>query len=213
MARPADPAVRNALIDATATRLAAGGPDAVSVRGIARDVGASTQAVYTYFGSKDDLLREVVVEAFRLLATELRAVPSTDDPFADLVEVGLAYRRNALAHGDLYRVMFDRNPLALASPLEHPHEPGCTASNSGTDPSADDELAVGLDAFGALVEAVRRCTDAGILDGHPDDLALQVWATAHGAVSLELAGFLEDRGEAVFAAASLGLIQSYRPPT
>jgi AcrR family transcriptional regulator len=199
MARPADPAVRAALIEAAAARVVAGGADAVSVRGVAADVGASTQAVYTYFGSKDDLLRAVVVEAFARLDTRLREVPRTVEPIADLLAVGLAYRANALANANLYRVMFDRNPLALSSPVDHA--------------TTDDDLDIGLDAFLALVDAVRRCTDAGHLVGDPGAIAVQVWAVAHGTVSLELAGFLDADGETVFAAAGRNLIAGLRPPT
>lgn len=199
MARPADPAVRAALLEAAAARLAAGGADAVSVRAVATDVGTSTQAVYTYFGSKDVLLRAIVVEAFERLDTRLREVPRTDDPVADLLAVGLAYRANALANANLYRVMFDRNPLALTSPVDHP--------------ALDGDLDIGLDAFLALVEAVRRCTEAGLLVGDPDAIALQIWSVAHGTVSLELAGFLDGDGEAVFASAGLNLIAGLRPPT
>lgn len=196
MARPADLAVRAALIEATAARVVAGGTDAVSVRGVATDVGTSTQAVYTYFGSKDGLLRAVVVEAFARLDARLRAVPRTDAPLDDLLAIGLAYRANALANANLYRVMFDRNPLALSSPVDR-----------GT----ADELAIGLDAFLALVDTVRRCTDAGDLLGDPEAIALQFWSAAHGAVSLELAGFLDGDGEDVFAAAGLNLIAGLRP--
>lgn len=195
MARTADPSVRTALIEAAAERLSTDGLDALSVRSLADEVGASTTALYTHFGSKDDLVREVVREAFHRLHAEMAAIEPSDDPVADLAETGLAYRRNALANPHLYRVMFERNPLGLGthdSPTHHHANP-----------------AIGLEAFGALVAAVTRCTDAGRLEGDPTELALICWAAAHGAVMLELAGFLGDDGEAVFVATTTAVLRSH----
>ena len=182
MARTADPAVRLALLEAAARHLADDGLDALSIRGVAAAVGTSTMAVYTHFGSKDDLVAEVVREAFTRLNVELRSVPQSSSALDDLAAVGAAYRRNAVANPHLYRVMFGLNPLAFTDPSEQ------------TEHSDD----VALDAFGAMVQAVGRCIDDGHLSGSAGDLALQLWATAHGAVSLELAGFLGDHGEATF---------------
>jgi len=193
MARTADPSVRTALIEAAARRLATDGLDGLSLRKVATDVGASTQAVYTHFGSKDDLVRAVVVEAFTRLETEIRSVPITHDPLVDLAGASVAYRRNALANAHLYRVMFSLNPLALTDPARH--------EISGSD---DDSVEIGLGAFQAMVEQSARCVEAGVLVGEPAQLALQIWATAHGVVSLELAGFLgaEAEAEAVYEAAT-----------
>ncbi|MGI8710417.1 MAG: TetR/AcrR family transcriptional regulator [Acidimicrobiales bacterium] len=185
MARSPDPAVRVALIEAAARLLADDGLAALSIRAVAAAVGTSTMAVYTHFGSKDDLVHEVVREAFARLHAEIASVEQTADPVADLAATGAAYRRNALANAHLYRVMFSVNPVALTNPADHEGQPG-----------------LGLDAFGGLVDAVARCVDAGALSGAPGQLALQIWATAHGAVSLELAGFLGDTGQATFDAAT-----------
>lgn len=192
MARSPDPAVRLALIEAAAELMADEGLAALSLRRVAAAVGTSTMAVYTHFGSKEDLIHEVVREAFTRLHAELIAVARTDDPVADLVATGDAYRRNALTNAHLYRVMFSVNPLALTNPAASDVPPG-----------------IGLDAFGDMVSAITRCIDAGVLAGEPRHLALQIWATAHGAVSLELAGFLGTAGretyEAAVAATFLGL--------
>ena len=193
MARTADPAVRIALIEVAAQRLATEGLDALSLRQVAAAVGTTTQAVYTHFGSKDDLVRAVVAEAFARLSAELGSVPHTDDPVADLADMALAYRRNAVANAHLYRVMFGLNPLALTDPAAHDH--------GQADPMGP-SLDVGLDAFGTLVAGVARCVEAGAVAGDPALLALQVWGTAHGVVSLELAGFLGAAAEETFVAAT-----------
>ncbi|QXC62877.1 TetR/AcrR family transcriptional regulator [Aquihabitans sp. G128] len=187
MARTPDPAVRVALLEAAAQLLADEGLDALSLRKVAGQVGASTMAVYTHFGGKDELVAEVVKEAFRRLHVELTSVPRTDDVLADLVATGVAYRRNALANAPLYRVMFGLNPLALTDPAAH---------------QGETDVHIGLDAFGVLVGAVARAVEAGALHGEPPQLALAFWAAAHGAVSLELAGFLGEAGQATFDAAT-----------
>lgn len=207
MARTADPAVRAALIDAAAARLAEGGADALSIRGVAADVGASSMAVYTHFGSKDDLLLAVVQESFRRLAAELGGVPVTDDPLHDLGAVADAYRHNAHRNANLYRVMFERNPLHLTSPVGRDGDP--TGTDARVEPS---DIAIGLEAFGFVEAAVARCIDAGLLPGDPAVVALQLWATAHGAVSLELAGFLGDDGETVYRAATAAVVAGLPDP-
>jgi AcrR family transcriptional regulator len=197
MARPSDPQIRSKLLDAAASLLAAGGVDALSIRRVAADVGASTMAVYTHFGSKDDLVRAVVESAFERLGEVLREVPVTDDPLTDTIEAGLAYRRMALADANLYQVMFGRNPLQLGDPAGH-----------GVRLDTD----VGLDAYAALVGPVQRCIDAGHFHGDADVIAHSLWALAHGCVSLELAGFLDDRGEDVLRASSLAIGAGFATP-
>lgn len=183
MARSTDPAVRSALVEAAAELLATEGATALSLRRVASAVGTSTMAVYTHFGSKEDLVAAVVREGFARLHAELVAVPRTDDAVADLVAAAAAYRNNALANPDLYRVMFGLNPLALPNP----------AASMDTD-------GTGLVAFHDLVVAVARCIEAGALKGDASSHALVMWASSHGAVSLELAGLLGSDGATTFDA-------------
>src|SRR3989442_3534500 len=82
------------------------GISALTPRRLAADVGTSTTAVYSLFGGKPALVKELFVEAFHRLGTHLRAVPRTGDPGEDLIQLGLAYRRSALADPHLYPIMF-----------------------------------------------------------------------------------------------------------
>ncbi|MEX2505134.1 MAG: WHG domain-containing protein [Egicoccus sp.] len=173
MARPAtyDDATRTALVEATATALAAGGPAAVTLRGVAADVGATTSAIYALFGSKDGLLAAVHREAFAGLAHELGQVEVVDDPLLELFELGLAYRRSALARPSLYLVMFGRDPRLVP-----------------TDP---DDVAAAAATLGRLRDAVARAQAADSLPGtDPDGVTLELWALVHGLASLELLGAL-----------------------
>lgn len=159
-----DPQVRAALIEAAARLLAEHGPDGLTTRRLASEVGTSTMAVYTYFAGMEELHKEVAREGFRRLAAYLDAVPDTDDPIYDLSALGAAYFVNALKNYDLYRHMF----------LEG---------------SEDDD--VGEGTFERLVRGVQRGMDQGRFDqGDALDRATQLWAMSHGVVTLHKAGCL-----------------------
>ena len=167
-------------------------------------VPASAETLKVVEGGTSNILtvpmnRAVVVEAFARLSAEVRSVPVTDDPLADLAAVSTAYRRNALANAHLYRVMFELNPLALTDPAHH------RAADA-----PPERLEEGLDAFWAMVEHAERCVAAGLLHGEPSELALLMWATAHGVVMLELAGFLGSDAEAVYDAATAATFTGLR---
>ena len=166
--KTADPDVREALLEAAARQIATGGSGSLTLRRLVDEVGPSTMAVYTHFGGMQNLRQEVRREGFARLRTHLESGPLTKDPLADLVAGGWAYYDNALENPHMYRVMF----------LDH-HEP------------SDD--VVGLDTFELLVTLVTRCIEAGKFDpAEPFNLAVQLWSTLHGLVSLELSGLLAE---------------------
>ena len=90
------------------------GTAALSLREVADGAGTSTQAVYTLFGSKEGLLGALGAHAMELLRAGGDAIPTTDDPRADLVEGALMYRRFALDHPALFEVAFQRRDPAIA---------------------------------------------------------------------------------------------------
>jgi AcrR family transcriptional regulator len=155
------------LVDVAARLLAEDGPAGLSLRRVAAEAGTSTMAVYTRFGDKRRLLAAMHREGFRRLGQALRDVPQTDDPVADLLAMGLAYRDSALAGRHLYVLMFGR-PLPDFSPDE-------------------EGQAVARAAYEPLLDAVRRCQAAGAMAEHDAErVALHLWSTSHGMVSLEL---------------------------
>jgi AcrR family transcriptional regulator len=165
MPRPADPAVRERLLDAAAGMLVRQEP--LSLRRLAADVGTSTMAVYTHFGGMDELMREVRREGFQRLAEHLADVHSTSDPIADLAALGWAYCLNAVENPTLYRAMFFETTADLT------------------------EASFGASTFLPVVDAVERAIAKGrITATTPWDPAVQLWMLAHGAVSLALGGML-----------------------
>jgi AcrR family transcriptional regulator len=170
--RSADPTVRAALITAAARVLATDGPNALTTRRLATEVGTSTMAVYTHFGSMDQLRRAVRREGFARLAERLDAIPRTEDPVADLAAAGLAYFRAGLAEPELYRAMF----------TDHP-------------PEGDDDAGAGT--FRRVADSVGRCVAAGRFERAGESLeaawAGEIWTMRHGLVTLALTGLLPER--------------------
>jgi AcrR family transcriptional regulator len=165
MPRPADPAVRVALLEVAAELLACREP--VTARSLADRVGTSTTALYTHFGGMPGLWRAVRHEGFTRLARVLAAVPRSDDPVRDLAALGAAYLDSARSDPFLYRAMFD-----AAADLEDP--------------------AVADDAFALLVDAVDRARQAGRLAPSSDPLAVatRYWAAGHGLAMLVVTAVL-----------------------
>ena len=112
MGRPQehDDETRAALRAATERIVTQSGIGAFSVRAVAREVGTTTRAVYSLFGSKEGLLVDSLAQgAFEFLADGIDALPEADDPVADLVAVGVpVFRSLVLEHPALYRIAFQR---------------------------------------------------------------------------------------------------------
>lgn len=180
--------VRGRLVAAAVRLLAEEGPASLQARRLAREVGASTMAVYHYFGGMPQLLAAVLDEGFLRLDARLARVPVTDDPVADIGRLAVAYREVARENPHLYDLMFGLSAPAGHHPRDH--DTGCESSPSRR-------------AFGHLVDAAGRAIRAGrIRDQQPSDVAAQLWSMLHGYVTLEISGHFE---------ASDGLTQVFLP--
>ena len=145
------------------------GPEGLSVRGVAGDVGTTTRAVYSLFGSKDGLIAALGAQAFEFLRTGLAALPQTDDPAADLVETGLVFRRLAIERPALYSIGVERSARGLPS-----WQIVCDAADA---------------ASAVLHEHVARLDDAGLLGEQTvTEATLQFHALCEGLAILERRG-------------------------
>src|SRR5215469_1540840 len=168
----ADPRAR--LLDAALRLLAADGPEALQARRLAAEVGSSPMAVYTYLGGMGQLITEVVREGYNWFGQRLAEVPRSDDPVADLLALGMAYRGYALENPQLYRLMFGANA------------PG--GRRAGNDPSvaaAAESLPEAQAAFAQLVALVAGVMEASAESGQesPGLAAFQIWSALHGCCS------------------------------
>ena len=188
--------MRDRLVQAAVALLAAEGPAALQARRLAREVGASTMAVYHYFGGMPQLLSTVIEEGFRRLDARLAEVAATDDPVVDLGRLALAYRDVARENPHLYDVMFGLSAPGGHRPEEH-EQPGA------------DEPSVSQRAYGHLVAATERTVRSGrIREAEPAHVAAQLWSLLHGYVTLELSGHFDqfDGPEQVFMPMAFNLL-------
>ena len=96
-----------ALLDVAERIVTEDGLAALSVRRLAAEVGTTTRAVYSLFGSKDGLVIALGARAFNLLRDGLTSLRTTDDPAGDLVEAGVAvFRSFTLGHAALFSIGF-----------------------------------------------------------------------------------------------------------
>ncbi|MGW0998141.1 TetR/AcrR family transcriptional regulator [Streptomyces sp. NPDC002520] len=190
-------------------QIATAGASGLSLNAIAKDLGMSGPALYRYFAGRDDLITELVRDAYRSLADTFRAAA---DSGAGLSGLAQALRRWALADPQRYFLVYGtpvpgyRAPddiTAIAQEIMAALLDVCVADAPGTPPPLTAPEAAAPDALDAHLADHRRW--AG---DHPAPLpvlrrALAFWTRLHGVLSLELAGHFAGMGfdqDVLFAA-------------
>jgi AcrR family transcriptional regulator len=178
-------------------QLAQDGPEAVTLRGIARELAISPAAIYSYFASLDDLYSTLIADGFNELAQQVEDAIAlySDRSHQDRMLAGLlAYRLSAVEHPELFRLLY-------FSPI-----PGYEAPPDG--PTLDANLRVSA-AFLALLVDAWQCGvgpelfSGPYVDSHKfrdrfdleitsDQLRTSVscWGQFHGLVCLEVGGHI-----------------------
>ncbi|MFI1172685.1 TetR/AcrR family transcriptional regulator [Streptomyces melanogenes] len=182
--------------------MASGGPDAITLRAIAREMGMTANAIYGYFPTRDDLVTTLINDVYTALADAVdaawEAAPVTD-PAARIEAWANAFRTWALVNPQGFRLIYG-DPV-----------PGYQAPEGGPAPDAARRVCTGLTALAAAAwphaqHLYEDSTfdwpdfDPGLLDkvrpAVPDlppaavALALRLWGHLHGLVSLEVYGHL-----------------------
>ncbi|WP_405786210.1 TetR/AcrR family transcriptional regulator [Streptomyces sp. NBC_01367] len=192
MGRPRtnDEAVKERLVVCATELLATGPRESVTVRAVAAAAEASTTAVYSLFGGKDGLIGAVRDRAVAGLFQGLSAVQTSADPLADLYALAVAYRSWGRGHSHLYTVLF--------------------GGVQSFDPSG--QVGVG-DPIRPLLAAIDRALAASVLAGEARSIALSIWGTLHGLVTLELAGALDAAtAEAAFRSTVRAVLRGWATP-
>ena len=148
MGRPKqhDDTTREALLAAAEQLVEQGGTGALSVRAVAEEIGASTRAVYSTFGSKEALLAALAKRSFEMLRDAIAGLPYTSDPASDLIQSALTvFRPMAVEHPSLFRIAFLR-----AAPDVELGPDVADAARSG---------------YELLTGRVQRLAEAGLLGG------------------------------------------------
>lgn len=97
-------------------QIAAAGTSALSLNGIARLMGLSGAGLYRYFTSRDELLTELVHDAYQSLVGTLRAATAQGE--GDLVGLGQALRMWALDDPQRYFLVYGPSVPGYRSPAD-----------------------------------------------------------------------------------------------
>jgi AcrR family transcriptional regulator len=173
--------LRNALIAAAAELAAKGGPQSVTIRAAAREVGVTPTAAYRHFGGHEELLlaakSAALDELTAAMTKEVDARVRTGDPVHDALArfgaIGRGYLAFARAQPGLFETVFSPNSPVLPPPEER----------TGSGP------------FTMLVAAVDELVEVGHLAPERRPTAeLSAWVVIHGLATL-LNGPLRDLAE------------------
>ncbi|MEU6314351.1 TetR/AcrR family transcriptional regulator [Streptomyces sp. NPDC047014] len=184
-------------------QIAGSGASALSLNAIAKQLGMSGPALYRYFANRDELITELIRDAYRGLADAFTAAA---DASAVAGEAGgpriaaLARAMRGWALADPHRYF-----LIYGTPVPGYHAPQDITEIAG------EMMSVLLDACAAAGPEPAASPEGAAFEGHlaerrawagdrPDvrepalRLALAFWSRLHGVLSLELAGHFTGMG-------------------
>jgi AcrR family transcriptional regulator len=183
--------------------LVSGGPPAISLRAISREMGMTTSALYRYYASLDALVAALRGELFeelgRVTYAARDAVPE-DDPILRVLAMARAFRRWGLEHRQEFGLMLGPPVPGAAGPDQEPGAP-------------DNPVAcIGAAFLGEFAELWRRGTlvmpAEDPIEGHlvpsldlyvagHDDLGapvvfafLSAWTRLYGIIAMEIFGHM-----------------------
>lgn len=133
-----------------------------SMRKLAKVTGCSPGTLYVYFKNREEILRQLVEDAFDELYNELmRIEQSREDPLQSLQDLMHAYVAFGLKYQDHYQFAF----MTQRPDREGPYRPH--------------------KAFDVLIDAVKACMDRHLFRGQNAVLiSKSLWVGIHGVTSL-----------------------------
>jgi AcrR family transcriptional regulator len=169
---------RRRICDTAVRQLAENGIENLSMRSLAKELGYSATALYSYFKNKDDILAAVRTQTFIRLADAIESAPqASPDPWAKLRTALDAYGHFAFSQPTAYKLAFASDQ---PSPALYP------------------ELQMAETHFRQiLIHRVENLVAAGLQSGDPTILAQVYWAALHGVIALRMAGKIPPSDTAV----------------
>jgi AcrR family transcriptional regulator len=170
---PRDPApTRAAILAAAAELLEAGGPEAVTLRGVGAAAGVSRSAPYRHFEDKADLERALVARTMTEMAERIREEANSGDRRSRLRRGCAAYLHHAFEQPHHYLLIFGDTPI--------------------TDPDPE-VLAAADDAMASIEEMAAVAQERGELAAGPTrEVATVIWVLLHGMAQLQITGHLRE---------------------
>jgi AcrR family transcriptional regulator len=163
--------LKNALIKAGVKILAKEGVNGLSLRKVAKHAGVSHAAPYSHFADKQALIAAISTEGFKQLHKKIASVREvhSKNPDTLLKETARSYIQFATNEPDRFKLMFSS---VIEKEKDYP-----------------EFVAASMENFLQLVSIVEACQQAGLLKSGPSDLmAVSVWASVHGMITLILEG-------------------------
>ncbi|CAN7460797.1 TetR/AcrR family transcriptional regulator [Bradyrhizobium sp. LjRoot220] len=159
--------LRDALVQAALGEVELGGPEAISISGLAKKLGVSQPAPYKHFSDRESLLTAVTAEAFRQFNAILRESIGKPSRRSKLSRFAQATLEFGLRRNGIYRLMFASRIMACA-------------------PKGSELHVAARETFDLLLESLEAPA-VGLLR---ERSALQIWASLHGVVMLAEQGLL-----------------------
>ena len=159
--------LRGALVQAALKEAEQGGPEAISIKALAKKLGVSQPAPYRHFADREALLEAVTAEAFRQFNVILRDLvdkPSKQSKLSRFAQATLAF---GLPRNGIYRRMFASRTMA------------CAPKGSELHKAAMETLALLIESMEAPAVGLLR-----------ERQAMKMWASLHGVVMLAEQGLL-----------------------
>ncbi|SBW24164.1 regulatory protein TetR [Candidatus Protofrankia californiensis] len=191
--------------------MADGGAAALSLRAIAREMGMTAGALYSYYDTRDDMVTALVTDVYTSVAQRLesvRAAVPADDPGGALLAVATAYREWAVTNPQEFQLLYGSPIPGYRFPAEgdasSAEQQACvvllrlveTAWPALQARMSSPEAGMGMDAdgydwsdftppFAALARAAVPCLPPAAVA-----LSLRIWGRLHGLLALEINGHL-----------------------
>jgi AcrR family transcriptional regulator len=139
-----------------------GDPAAMTLRGVAREIGIAAPSIYAHFADREAVVTAVRLSGFdELMTTVTRYRGEETDPVERLFAGNRGYLAFAHSCPATYHLMFDPPPGPAAVP------------------------SVGLPAFHMLIEGIEACVSAGRSRSTNATFdAVAVWTALHGFATL-----------------------------
>lgn len=154
------------------------GPEALSLRAVARELGMSSPGLYRYYRGRDELLTALIADAYGALATALTRARD---------EAGESLRQRFAATCSAYYEWAEDHPtdfgLIFGTPV-----PGYQAPVDGPTTAAAERFSA------VFFDLLRQRPKAHPAGSRPELLqAAEIWSRLHGVTALSVAGHLMPR--------------------
>lgn len=145
------------------------GLSALTMRRLAEECDTSTHMIYTLFDGKKGLIESIYRNGTKYLLEQYEKVPRDLPPLERLKHYAQHYRNFAIDNAILYDVVHSSQ-------------------------TSDDLLQKDVEVYRIIRQVVEECIEEGLLgEFDPDAITRSLFAAAHGAISLEIAGFYKDQ--------------------